>query len=34
MIVFGSVIDLPPEERQIYSLGAAAADGVVALFRN
>lgn len=26
MIVFGSVIDLPPEERQIYSLGAATAE--------
>lgn len=28
MIVFGSVIDLPPEERRIYGLGAAAAEGV------
>lgn len=28
MIVFGSVIDLPPEERRIYSFGAAAAERV------
>lgn len=28
LIVFGSVIDLPPEERRIYSLGAAAAERV------
>lgn len=28
MIVFGSVIDMPPEERRIYSLGAAGAERV------
>lgn len=34
MIVFGSIIDLPPVERWIYSLGAAAVEGVFVLFKN
>lgn len=33
MIVFGSDIDLPPVERRIYSLGAAAVEGVFVLFK-